>query len=247
MTYLVLVLTQVTPNHSGDTSSRSSSKCLELRLFLAIQALPPRRKTRLKSWAPSLSLSSRLRTDPSNRLWTCLWFKPCRQYTSQRAMWSFCYSNPAAQGVWPRHDSRQGHERMCLQCRFSTCANFPKVTPDGDVPPNWRDANISPVLKKGSPDDPANYRLISLTSIDSKLLEHIVHKAVMDHLDHLHLLSNVQHGFRKERSCETQLSAVIKDIAYSLGLSQQVDAIILDFSKAFDTVPHHRLLYKLDQ
>ena len=53
----------------------------------------------------------------------------------------------------------------------------------------------------------------------------------MDHLDHLHLLSNVQHGFRKERSCETQLSAVIQDIAYSLGLSQQVDAIILDFSR----------------
>ena len=69
----------------------------------------------------------------------------------------------------------------------------------------------------------------------------------MDHLDHLHLLSNVQHGFRKERSYETQLSAVIQHIAYSLGLSQQVDAIILDFSKTFDTVPHHRLLYKLGQ
>ena len=50
--------------------------------------------------------------------------------------------------------------------------------------------------------------------------------------------------FRKERSCESQLSAVIQDIAYSLGLSQQVDAIILDFSKAFKTV---RLPYKLDQ
>ena len=74
-----------------------------------------------------------------------------------------------------------------------------------------------------------------------------MHKAVMGRLDHLHLLSNVQHGFRKERSCETQLSAVIHDIAYSLGLSQQVDAIILDFSKAFDTVPHHHLLYRLDQ
>ena len=75
----------------------------------------------------------------------------------------------------------------------------------------------------------------------------------MDHLDHLHLLSeiitvgHVAVRFRKERSCETQLSAVVRDIAYSLGLSQQVDAIILDFCKAFDTVPHHRLLYMLDQ
>ena len=87
------------------------------------------------------------------------------------------------------------------------------------MPPDWKDANISPVFKKGRPDDPANYRSISLTSIASKLLEHIVHKAMMDHLDQLHLLSNVQHGFRKERSFETQLSAVIQDIAYSLGLS----------------------------
>ena len=47
--------------------------------------------------------------------------------------------------------------------------------------------------------------------------------------------SNVQHGFHKKLSCETQLSAVIQDNAYSLGLSQQVDAIILDFIKAFDT------------
>ena len=68
------------------------------------------------------------------------------------------------------------------------------------------------VFKKDRPDDPANYRPISLTSIASKLLEHIVDKAVMDHLDQLHLLSNVQHGFHKERSCETQLSAVIQDL-----------------------------------
>ena len=98
----------------------------------------------------------------------------------------------------------------------------------GDVPPDWKDANILPVFKKGRPDDPANYRPISLSSIASKLQGHIVCKAVMDHFDQLHLLCNVQHGFRKERSCETQLSAVIPDIAYSLGLSQQGDVIILN-------------------
>ena len=124
---------------------------------------------------------------------------------------------------------------------------FRRSLQTGDVPPDWRDAIISPVFNKGGPDDPANYRPISLTSIASKLLEHIVHKAVMDHLDNLHLLSNVQHGFRKECSCETQLSTVIQDNGYSLELSQQVDAIILDFSKVFDTVPRHRLLYKLSQ
>ena len=69
----------------------------------------------------------------------------------------------------------------------------------------------------------------------------------MDHLDSHSLLSNLQHGFRKERSCETQLASVIQDISSAVGSSQQIDAIILDFSKAFDTVPHQRLLYKLSR
>ena len=129
--------------------------------------------------------------------------------------------------------------RVMKECASSVASPlaeiFRRSLQTDDVPADWKDANISPVFKKGRPDDPANYRPISLTSITSKLLEHIVHKAVMNHLDQLHLLSNVQHRFCKERSCETQLSAVIQDIAYTLGLSQQVDAIILDFSKAFDT------------
>ena len=128
---------------------------------------------------------------------------------------------------------------MCLQRCSSTCGNFPMIPPDWWCATRLERRKISPVFKKGRPDDPTNYSPISLTSIASKLVEHIVHKAVMDHLDNLHLLSNVQHGFRKERSCETQLLVVIQEIAYSLGLSQQVDTIILDFSKAFSTVSHH--------
>jgi ribonuclease P/MRP protein subunit RPP40 len=68
----------------------------------------------------------------------------------------------------------------------------------------------------------------------------------MNHLENNNLLSSVQHGFRRERSCETQLTTVVQDIASTVGKSRQVDAAILDFSKAFDTVPHQRLLYKLD-
>ena len=58
------------------------------------------------------------------------------------------------------------------------------------------------------------------------------------------LLSNFQHSFRKECSCELQLALVIQDLA-SVGSSCQTDAIMLDFSKAFDKVPHKCLLYKL--
>ena len=68
----------------------------------------------------------------------------------------------------------------------------------------------------------------------------------MEHLDQHGLLFNVQDGFRKERSYEMQLAMVIHNITRSLDKSQQTDAIILDFSKAFNTVPHQRLLCKLN-
>ena len=55
-----------------------------------------------------------------------------------------------------------------------------------------------------------------------------------------------QHGFRKNRSCETQLITTIHDLATRLNSGEQVDVLFLDFSKAFDKVPHNRLLHKLD-
>ncbi len=52
-----------------------------------------------------------------------------------------------------------------------------------------------------------------------------------------------QHGFRKNYSCETQLLSLFQDLASN---PSQIDLIIMDFSKAFDKVPHRRLDYKLD-
>ena len=67
----------------------------------------------------------------------------------------------------------------------------------------------------------------------------------MDHLSRLNLLTDCQHGFRKQRSCETQLIITVDDLAKNLDANEQVDVILLDFSKAFDKVPHRRLLHKL--
>ena len=68
----------------------------------------------------------------------------------------------------------------------------------------------------------------------------------MAHLQQHSILSKNQHGFRTGHSCETQLVTTIEDLALSLECGQQVDMLILDFSKAFDTVAHQRLLHKLD-
>ena len=69
----------------------------------------------------------------------------------------------------------------------------------------------------------------------------------MHHLDHHNILSDNQHGFRKKRSCESQLILNIQDLASSLEDGERIDAVLLDFSKAFDKVPHQRLLLKLQQ
>jgi hypothetical protein len=115
----------------------------------------------------------------------------------------------------------------------------------GTVPLDWREAVMIPAFKKGERHDPANYRPISLTSVCSKILEHIIHSSIMSHFDKNRVLCDNQHGFRKRRSCETQLIVTIDNIARQFANNVQVDIILLDFSKAFDKVPHYRLLAKL--
>ena len=115
----------------------------------------------------------------------------------------------------------------------------------GEVPADWKNAFIVPVFKKGEKHIPSNYRPVSLTSVVCKLLEHIVHSSVMRHFDRNRILTDHQHGFRAKRSCETQLLTTIQKIARDMTKKGQVDVILLDFAKAFDKVPHQRLLHKL--
>ena len=67
----------------------------------------------------------------------------------------------------------------------------------------------------------------------------------MDYLDTNRILTDYQHGFRQRRSCESQLIETVRDIADSLDRSGQIDAVLLDFSKALDKVNHATLLSKM--
>ena len=116
----------------------------------------------------------------------------------------------------------------------------------GVVPDEWKVAHIFPLFKKGDKTKAENYRPISLTSITCKLLEHIVHSNIMGFLDSNEILSPFQHGFRQKRSCESQLLTTLRDFWNSLNSSGQTDAILLDFSKAFDKVDHRLLLSKMN-
>ena len=113
------------------------------------------------------------------------------------------------------------------------------------IPTDWKTANIVPIFKKGERHNPSNYRPVSITCICSKLLEHIIYSHISLHLKKYDILCEEQHGFRTNRSCETQLISTVNDIAENLDARKQTDVILLDFSKAFDKVAHKRLCHKL--
>ena len=115
----------------------------------------------------------------------------------------------------------------------------------GKIPLDWKSALVVPVFKMGNFSSPSNYRPIFLTSIVCEILEHAIHTSIISHLERNNILKDCQHGFRKRRSCETQLILTNSDLARGLNDKQQIDAILLDFSKALDRVPHQRLLLKL--
>ena len=122
---------------------------------------------------------------------------------------------------------------------------FRKSLNEGVVPEDWRTAHIIPVFKKGSNAKAGNYRPISLTSVIGKVLERIIKEQITEHLDRHNLIYDTQHGFRKGRSCTTNLLVYLEDITKLIDDGTPVDAVYLDLAKAFDTVPHRRLIAKI--
>ena len=145
------------------------------------------------------------------------------------------------------------HPRLLQECAeviAEPLAKLYQVSIDtGVVPAPWKESVVSPIFKKGSRSLAANYRPVSLTAILCKTMEDLIREAIMDHLTRHKLLSNRQFGFVKGRSTSLQLLNFLDDIAKFLaegGASRgAVDAVYLDYQKAFDTVPHRRLLLKL--
>jgi len=115
----------------------------------------------------------------------------------------------------------------------------------GQVPDDWKQANVSPIYKKGSRLKAENYRPVSLTSQLCKVFESLIRDVIVRHLEDHHLINDSQHGFRKGRSCLSNLLVFLDRVTDIVDQGDNADVIFLDFAKAFDKVPHARLIAKI--
>ena len=141
------------------------------------------------------------------------------------------------------------YPKMLKECALEVCVPlsiiFRKSLDEGIVCKNWKLANITPLFKKGDKNLVQNYRPISLTSVPCKILESLIKDQLVQHLEKFNIITNTQHGFIKGKSCLTNLLEYLEYITDQVDQGNPVDSILLDFSKAFDKVPHQRLLLKL--
>ena len=117
----------------------------------------------------------------------------------------------------------------------------------GQVPDSLKLQTIIPLFKKGSKSLAENYRPVSLTSHLIKLLERVLRKKLIKHIEDNKLLSNNQHAFRAGRSCVSQLLVHMEFVLHALENNKNIDVVYLDFAKAFDKVDHVILMKKVKQ
>ena len=113
----------------------------------------------------------------------------------------------------------------------------------GQIPTDWKSANVVPVHKKGDKTKVENYRPISLTSLVVKVMERIIRDEL--YMKCQNRIGDKQYGFLPSRSCVTQMTYVIDDIATTMNKHNDVDIVYFDFAKAFDSVKHDIILRKL--
>ena len=124
---------------------------------------------------------------------------------------------------------------------------FKQSLAQGRLPSNWSKSIIVPIHKKGLRSSEKNYRPISLTSVFCRILECVIYQYIYNHLVVNNLISTSQHGFIHSRSTTTQQLLMLDALTENFDKRKQTEMILLDFSKAFDSISHTILLSILNQ
>lgn len=108
----------------------------------------------------------------------------------------------------------QVHLRTVREAFPPSCTRFTKrLSPQLKIP----------LFKKGDRQNPANYRPVSLTSILCNILEHFINHHLITHFEENDIFYDIQHGFRKQRGCDTQLLRLIDEPISALDERKQID------------------------
>jgi len=110
------------------------------------------------------------------------------------------------------------------------CSIFNQLLQSGQLPKDWKLANVTPVYKNDQRNIPNNYRPISLTSQACKILESIIHDHIIEFLAAKNTFSSHHHGFTHHKSCFTNLLETFEDCTSSIDLGKSADVISLDFT-----------------
>ncbi len=138
-------------------------------------------------------------------------------------------------------------KQLATELKEPICKIFKKSLEEGKIPKVWKKARISAIYKnKGNRKVAGNYRPVSLTSMMCKILEKIIREDIINHFTRNGLFSKKQYGFLGGCSTSLQLLTVLDIWTQAIEDNLEIDCIYMDFQKAFDKVPHRRLLKKIE-
>ena len=149
--------------------------------------------------------------------------------------------SPGNDGISPRI-LKEMSEQLCVPLSII----FKLRIDESTLPRQWRDAIICPIYKKSEKRNAANYRPVFLTSIVCKTLERVIVQQLVEHIKMNHLDCEQQHGSTTGKSVNTNVLEALNIWSEALMHNIPVDVIYLDYAKAFDTVPHQRLLKQVE-
>ena len=143
------------------------------------------------------------------------------------------------------------HPRILKECGPNLASALTKLfklsLKSGTLPTSWKEGTVTPLYKGGDRHQPSSFRPITLTSLICRLMEKIIKEAIIQYLTDTDVLFDGQHGFLPGRSCLSNLLETLDEITSLHDKGNLVDEVFLDLQKAFDKVPHQRLLFKLHQ